>query len=59
VEFGFFVCYVTMRACLDNFRTTLPGPGPQANAKFFSLNVVLDSWEGPEFSMRCAHISCQ
>jgi len=43
LAFGFFVCYVTMRACLGHFRPTLPGPGRQANAKFFSLNVYLDS----------------
>jgi len=44
LDFGFFVCYVTMRACLGNFRPILPGPGPQANTKFFSLNIFLDSW---------------
>jgi len=27
LDFGFFVCYVTMRACLGNFRPTLPEPG--------------------------------
>jgi len=32
-----------MRACLGNFRPNLPGPGPQANAKFFSLNVFVNS----------------
>ena len=33
-----------MRACLGNFRPTLPGPGPQVNGTFFSLKVFLDSW---------------
>jgi len=44
LDFGFFVCYVTMKACLGNFRPTLPGPGRQLNTNFFSLNVSVDSW---------------
>jgi len=43
LDFGFFVCYVTMRACLGHFRPNFPGPGSQTNPKFFSLNVFLDS----------------
>ena len=44
LDFGFFVFYVTMRECLGNFHPNFPGPGPQANAKFFSLNVFVESW---------------
>jgi len=41
--FGFFVCYVTMRACLSNFRPALPNLSP--NAKIFPSMFlwILDS----------------